>query len=60
MKNTAPDTKPETKQVSAQIPVTLHDKLEDYRWSARLSMADLVRVAVEEYATRHGLFEDSE
>jgi predicted DNA-binding protein len=51
--------KTETKQVSAQIPVELHDKLEDYRWSVRLTMADLVRVAIEEYAGRHGLFEES-
>ena len=45
----------ETKQVSAQIPLTLFNILEDHRWDARLNMADLVRVAIEEYAAAHGL-----
>ena len=40
-------------QVSTTLPADLHAALEDHRWDVRLTMTDLVRRALEEYAANH-------
>jgi len=40
-------------QVSTTLPADLHAALEDHRWDVRLTMTDLVRRALEEYAAAH-------
>jgi hypothetical protein len=42
-------------QISATVSKELHQNLEDHRWTVRLTMTELTRRAVEEYAQRHGL-----
>lgn len=46
-------------QVHATIDRALFDKLEDHRWSARLDMVQLVKVALTEYAERNGLLTEA-
>lgn len=59
--NTAPATetakaKPETKQVSALIPLELHSALAAHRWAIKAErLSDVMRVALEEYAANHKL-----
>jgi hypothetical protein len=40
-------------QVSATISPELHTALEEHRWTVRMTMTELVRTAVEEYAANH-------
>lgn len=47
--------KPKGVQVSATISPELHHNLEEHRWTVRLTMTELTRRAVEEYAEKHGL-----
>lgn len=42
-------------QVHATIDPELFTKLEDHRWSVRLNMVDVVKLALTEYAERNGL-----
>lgn len=42
-------------QLSATVDKGLADALEEYRWTVRLNMTDLVRVALTEYAENHGV-----
>ena len=47
-------------QVSATISKELDQALEDHRWSVRMTKTELVRTAVEEYASRNGLLPKSD
>lgn len=48
--------KPETKQVSALIPLDLYSALDEHRWTIRAErFSDVVKVALEEYAVNHKL-----
>jgi hypothetical protein len=42
-------------QVHATIDQELHTKLEDHRWTVRLNMVDVVKLALTQYAEREGL-----
>jgi len=42
-------------QVHATISAEKFDALEDHRWSVRLNMVDLVKLALDEYGQRHNL-----
>jgi hypothetical protein len=46
-------------QVHATIPADLFDKLEDHRWSVRLDMVSLVKLALTQYAKREGLLTEA-
>jgi hypothetical protein len=52
-KTTAPKTK--GVQVHATIDQELFTKLEDHRWTVRLNMVDVVKLALTQYADREGL-----
>lgn len=45
------------KQVSTTIPADYFEALENYRWdpAVKLTMTQLVRVALDEYAAAHGI-----
>lgn len=42
-------------QVSATISPELNNALEDYRWTVRKTKAEVIKAAIEEYATHHDL-----
>ena len=42
-------------QVNATVPKEWDAKLEDHRWSVRMTKTQVVRKAVEEYMINHGL-----
>lgn len=42
-------------QVNATIPRDWDAKLEDHRWTVRMTKTQVVRTAVQEYMQRHGL-----
>lgn len=42
-------------QVNATIPPAWDEILEDHRWNVRMTKTQVVRTAVEEYLTNHGL-----
>lgn len=42
-------------QVSATIPKEWDAKLEDHRWTVRMTKTQVVRTAVEQYMLREGL-----
>lgn len=42
-------------QVHATIDQELFTKLEDHRWTVRLNMVDVVKLALTQYAEREGL-----
>jgi hypothetical protein len=42
-------------QVNATVPKEWDQKLEDHRWSVRMTKTQVVRKAVEEYMVNHGL-----
>jgi hypothetical protein len=42
-------------QVHATIDQELFTKLEDHRWTVRLNMVDVVKLALTQYADREGL-----
>lgn len=54
-KNTAPQETVKSKSVAGTIPADLHAALEDHRWDARLTMSQLVSVALGEYAQNHAV-----
>ena len=37
-------------QISATIPVSLKEALEEYRWGVRMNLSELVEVALTEFA----------
>ena len=43
------------KQVSATISPELFTALDDYKWTQKMTLTELIRTAVEEYAGRHGV-----
>lgn len=45
-------------QVNATVPKEWDQKLEDHRWSVRMTKTQVVRTAVEEYMRNHGLLTD--
>jgi len=47
-------------QVSATVPKEWDAKLEDHRWTVRMTKTQLVRAAIEEYMVHHGLIADPE
>jgi len=47
-------------QVSATIPRDWDAKLEDHRWTVRMTKTQLVRTAVEQYMRREGLITDQD
>lgn len=51
--NTAPARK--GVQVHATIAPEKFEALEDHRWSVRLNMVDLVKLALDEYGAKHKL-----
>lgn len=53
-KNTTTETR-KSVQVSTSISPELHEALEDFRWTKRLEKADVLRVALQEYAVNHGI-----
>lgn len=44
-------------QVNATVPKEWDQKLEDHRWTVRMTKTQVIRAAVEEYMTNHGLLE---
>ena len=48
-------------QISATIPASLKEALEEYRWGVRMNLSELVEVALTEFARDHveGFPEDS-
>lgn len=50
----APVKSAKGKQVSATVPADLYDFLDDLHWTQRLSLTDLFRTAIDEYAGKHG------
>jgi hypothetical protein len=42
-------------QVHATISAEKFDALEDHRWTVRLNMVDLVKLALDEYGAKHNL-----
>ena len=44
-------------QVNATVPKEWDQKLEDHRWSVRMTKTQVVRTAVEEYMRNHGLLD---
>jgi len=46
-------------QVHATLAPEFFEKLEDHRWTVRLNMVDLVKLALTEYAERNGLLTPS-
>lgn len=44
-------------QVHATLAPDFFEKLEDHRWTVRLNMVDLVKLALTEYAERNGILE---
>lgn len=42
-------------QVSATISPELNDSIEDHRWTVRKTKAEVIKIAVEEYAVNHQL-----
>lgn len=46
-------------QVHATIDNELFTKLEDHRWSVRLNMVDVVKLALTQYAEREGLLSEA-
>ena len=51
----SPAVKVKGVQVHATIERPLFDALEDHRWSVRLDMVSLVKLALTEYAERKGV-----
>jgi hypothetical protein len=46
-------------QVHATIDAGLFEKLEDHRWTVRLNMVDVVKLALTQYAEREGLLSEA-
>jgi len=53
----APKTARRGVQVHATIDPDFFDVLEDHRWTVRLNMVDLVKLALTRYAVEEGLIE---
>lgn len=54
----SPAAKAKGVQVHATIDQELFTKLEDHRWTVRLNMVDVVKLALVQYAKREGLLTD--
>jgi len=49
------DPKRKGQQVSATVPAEYFDGLEDHRWTARKTMPQIVREALDDYVAKHSL-----
>ena len=44
-----------SKQVSCTVPAEYFDGLEDYHWTNRTKVTDIVREALDEFVAKHGI-----